>query len=131
MTKIKTVWVFWRYRTAVLEEEVVGVMAEHHALTRQAQAEQLLRWEYDNTTATYFLLLARRQAGKEFRILQPFPDLKPLPDLIADKVPVPFHTFYTQGLQRHGNYQLVIPVMFGGGKKGVEITQDAFIFDML
>ena len=63
MTKIKTVWVFWRYRTAVLEEEVVGVMAEHHALTRQAQAEQLLRWEYDNTTATYFLLLAWRQAG--------------------------------------------------------------------
>ncbi len=78
-----------RYRTAVLEEEVVGVMAEHYGLSRQAQAEQLLRWEYDTRTATYFLLLARKQSGKEFRILQPFPDLKPLPDLIADKVRSP------------------------------------------
>jgi hypothetical protein len=70
----------------VLDEEVVGVMADHYGLTRQAQAEQLLAWQYDTLTATYFLLLARRQAGKQFRILQPNPDLKPLPDLIADKV---------------------------------------------
>jgi hypothetical protein len=75
-----------RYRTGVLDEEVVGVMADHYGLTRQAQAEQLLAWQYDTLTATYFLLLARRQAGKQFRILQPNPDLKPLPDLIADKV---------------------------------------------
>ena len=70
----------------MLDEEVVGVMADHYGLTRQAQAEQLLAWQYDTLTATYFLLLARRQAGKQFRILQPNPDLKPLPDLIADKV---------------------------------------------
>jgi hypothetical protein len=35
-------------------------MAEHYGLTRQAQAEQLLAWQYDTLTATYFLLLARQ-----------------------------------------------------------------------
>ena len=30
---------------------------------------QLLRWDYDSTTASYFLLLARKQAGKQYQLL--------------------------------------------------------------
>jgi len=69
-----------RYRTAVLDESIVGTMAGHYNLSRQVQAEQLLQWDYDQTTATYFLLLGRKQAGKNFQLLSSH---NPLPDLVA------------------------------------------------
>ena len=36
-------------------------MAGHYRVSRQVQAEQILKWDYDHMTATYFLLLARKQ----------------------------------------------------------------------
>ena len=51
----------FRYRTAVLDEGIVGLMAGHYRVSRQVQAEQILKWDYDHMTATYFLLLARKQ----------------------------------------------------------------------
>ena len=33
----------FRYRTAVLDEGIVGLMASHYKVSRQGQAEQLLR----------------------------------------------------------------------------------------
>jgi len=71
-----------RYRTAVLEESIVGEMANHYSVSRQTQAERLLKWEYDYMTATYFLLLSRKQAGKNYQILAPAAS-GPLPDLVA------------------------------------------------
>jgi len=58
-----------RYRTAVLDEGIVGILSQHQRVSRQVQAEQLLRWDYDSTTASYFLLLARKQAGKQYQLL--------------------------------------------------------------
>ena len=54
-----------RYRTAVLDEGIVGLMAAHCRVSRQVQAEQILRWDYDHMTATYFLLLARKQVTSD------------------------------------------------------------------
>ena len=59
----------FRYRTAVLDEGIVGLMASHYRVSRQAQAEQILKWDYDLITATYFLLLARKQVGKQYQNL--------------------------------------------------------------
>jgi len=67
-----------RYRTAVLDEQVVGEMATHFGVSRQTQAERLLQWEYNHLTATYFILLSRKQAGKEWHLLP-----CPLPDLVS------------------------------------------------
>jgi len=72
-----------RYRTAVLDESIVGSMASHNNLSRQMQAEKLLQWDYDHTTAIYFIMLGRKQAGKQYQLLpttrvrqeQPLPDL--------------------------------------------------------
>jgi len=72
-----------RYRTAVLDESIVGSMASHANLSRQMQAEKLLLWDYDHTTAIYFIMLGRKQAGKQYHLLptarqrhdQPLPDL--------------------------------------------------------
>ena len=73
-----------RYRTAVLDESIVGIMAGHHGVSRQVQAEQLLQWDYDQTTAVYFLLLGRKQAGKQYQLLPPSMERRnPLPDLVA------------------------------------------------
>ena len=44
----------FRYRTAVLDEGIVGLMASHYKVSRQVQAVQLLQWDYDQVTATYF-----------------------------------------------------------------------------
>jgi len=68
-----------RYRTAVLDESIVGVMAGYHGVSRQVQAEQLLQWDYNHTTAVYFLLLGRKQAGKQFHML---PSSNHLPDIV-------------------------------------------------
>jgi len=73
-----------RYRTAVLDEGIVGTMAGHYNLSRQVQAEQLLQWNYDQTTATYFLLLGRKQAGKQFQLPSTH---NPLPDLVVGGPP--------------------------------------------
>ena len=72
-----------RYRTAVLDEGIVGLMASHYRVSRQVQAEQLLRWDYDQVTATYFLLLARKQIGKAHQNLLSPGHSEPLPDLVA------------------------------------------------
>eukprot|EP00092_Neocalanus_flemingeri_P022013 GFUD01023872.1.p1 GENE.GFUD01023872.1~~GFUD01023872.1.p1 ORF type:complete len:648 (+),score=230.42 GFUD01023872.1:32-1975(+) len=73
-----------RYRTAVLDESIVGCMAGHYGVSRQVQAEQLLQWDYDQTTAVYFLLLGRKQAGKQYQLLPPnLESSNPLPDLVA------------------------------------------------
>ena len=45
----------------MLDEGIVGLMAAHYRVSRQVQAEQILKWDYDHMTATYFLLLARKQ----------------------------------------------------------------------
>ena len=58
-----------RYRTAVLDEGIVGLMAAHCRVSRQVQAEQILRWDYDHMTATYFLLLARKQVTSALCVL--------------------------------------------------------------
>jgi len=63
-----------RYRTQMLDEEVVTEMAHIVQESVQAVTEQLLRWEYNNLTATYFLLLTKKQAGREFRQARPDPD---------------------------------------------------------
>jgi len=73
-----------RYRTAVLDEGIVGTMAGHYNLSRQVQAEQLLQWNYDQTTATYFLLLGRKQAGKQYQLSSTH---TPLPDLVVGGPP--------------------------------------------
>ena len=73
----------FRYRTAVLDEGIVGLMASHYRVSRQVQAEQLLRWDYDQVTATYFLLLARKQIGKQHQNLLTPGHSEPLPDLVA------------------------------------------------
>ena len=49
----------FRYRTSALDEEIVGVMAEYFGVSRQAEAERLLRWSYETHTATYLILLNR------------------------------------------------------------------------
>jgi maternal embryonic leucine zipper kinase len=73
-----------RYRTAVLDETIVGSMAAHFSLSRQMQAEQLLQWDYDQTTAIYFLMLGRKQAGKSYQLLPAHKTRQdPLPDLVA------------------------------------------------
>lgn len=89
-----------RYRTAVLDEGIVGLMAAHCRVSRQVQAEQILRWDYDHMTATYFLLLARKQVtsalcvlsspshipgqvGKQYQHLLSSGDINPLPDLVV------------------------------------------------
>ena len=71
-----------RYRTAVLDESIVGSMGAHFSLSRQVQAEQLLQWDYDQTTAIYFLMLGRKQAGKQFQLLA---SQNPLPDLVQEE----------------------------------------------
>ena len=71
-----------RYRTAVLDESIVGLMAAHYRVSRQVQAEQILKWDYDHMTATYFLLLARKQVGKQYQHLLSG-HVDPLPDLVA------------------------------------------------
>jgi len=74
-----------RYRTAVLDESIVGSMASHNNLSRQMQAEKLLQWDYDHTTAIYFIMLGRKQAGKQYQLL-PATRVKqeqPLPDLVV------------------------------------------------
>jgi len=76
-----------KYRTAVLDEGIVGLMATHYRVSRQVQAEQLLKWDYDQLTATYFLMLARKQIGKQYQnLLASETDNVPdnLPDLVAD-----------------------------------------------
>ena len=50
---------YTRYRSGVLDEGVVGVMAEYYGVDRQTEAEKLLAWDYGSHTVTYFLLLAR------------------------------------------------------------------------
>ena len=50
---------YFRYRTSALDEEIVGVMAEHFGVSRQAEAEKLLKWGYETHTATYLVLLNR------------------------------------------------------------------------
>lgn len=40
-------------------------MAGHYRVSRQVQAEQILKWDYDHMTATYFLLLARKQVMQQ------------------------------------------------------------------
>merc|ERR1719328_732033 len=71
-----------KYRTAVLDEGIVGLMAGHYRVSRQVQAEQILKWDYDHMTATYFLLLARKQVGKQYQHLLSG-HVDPLPDLVA------------------------------------------------
>ncbi len=59
---IERIWFcsyFSRYRTSALDEEIVGVMAEHFGVSRQSEAERLLRWGYETHTATYLILLNR------------------------------------------------------------------------
>ena len=53
----------------MLDEGIVGLMAAHYQVSRQVQAEQILKWDYDHMTATYFLLLARKQV-KHFTVVQ-------------------------------------------------------------
>jgi len=73
-----------KYRTAVLDEGIVGLMAGHYRVSRQVQAEQILKWDYDHMTATYFLLLARKQVGKQYQhLLSSTGDINPLPDLVT------------------------------------------------
>ena len=67
----------------MLDEGIVGLMASHWRVSRQVQAEQLLRWDYDQVTATYFLLLARKQVGKQYQNLLAPGHSDPLPDLVA------------------------------------------------
>ena len=67
----------------MLDEGIVGLMASHFRLSRQVQAEQLLRWDYDQVTATYFLMLARKQVGKQYQNLLSPSHSDPLPDLVA------------------------------------------------
>ena len=43
----------------------MGLMAGHYRVSRQVQAEQILKWDYDHMTATYFLLLARKQVREQ------------------------------------------------------------------
>ena len=62
----------------------MGTMAGHYNLSRQVQAEQLLQWNYDQTTATYFLLLGRKQAGKQYQLSSTH---TPLPDLVVGGPP--------------------------------------------
>ena len=59
----------FRYRTAVLDEGIVGLMAGHYRVSRQVQAEQILKWDYDHMTATYFLLLDRIQVKQRYSLL--------------------------------------------------------------
>ena len=49
----------------MLDEGIVGLMAAHYRVSRQVQAEQILKWDYDHMTATYFLLLARKQVKQK------------------------------------------------------------------
>jgi len=76
-----------RYRTAVLDEDIVGEMANHYGVSRQTQAERLLKWDYDHMTSTYFLLLSRKQAAKDFHLLTALTEPKHtshmLPDLVT------------------------------------------------
>ena len=77
-------------------------MAAHYRVSRQVQAEQILKWDYDHMTATYFLLLARKQVtsasvyyhrdlhtsspgqvGKQYQHLLSSGDINPLPDLVV------------------------------------------------
>jgi len=85
-----------KYRTSALDEEIVGVMSQYFGVSRQSEAENLLKWNYEKHTATYLILLNRKQNGKDFHILPqaappqiPGYDLKPLPDLIVDRVNTP------------------------------------------
>ena len=78
----------------------MGLMAAHYRVSRQVQAEQILKWDYDHMTATYFLLLARKQVtsglcvssskphipgqvGKQYQHLLSSGDINPLPDLVV------------------------------------------------
>ena len=66
----------------MLDEGIVGLMAAHYRVSRQVQAEQILKWDYDHMTATYFLLLARKQVGKQYQHLLSG-QMDPLPDLVS------------------------------------------------
>ena len=49
----------FRYRTSALDVDIVGMMAKYFGVSRQAEAERLLRWSYETHTATYLILLNR------------------------------------------------------------------------
>ena len=83
-----------RYRTAVLDEGIVGLMAGHYRVSRQVQAEQILKWDYDHMTATYFLLLARKQVMQQHlnkKMLKPFFTVKSVSGWKAVPAPSLFH----------------------------------------
>ena len=45
---------------------IVSEMAVAGHESEQAVAEKLLNWDYDSLTSTYFLLLTKKQAGRDF-----------------------------------------------------------------
>ena len=57
------------YRTAVLDVVIVGLMAAHYQVSRQVQAEQILKWDYDHMRAIYFLLFTRKQVNHKVYFL--------------------------------------------------------------
>jgi len=82
-----------RYRTAVLDEDIVGEMSAYFGVSRQNQAEKLLKWDYDQMTCIYFLLLSRKQSGKSFKLVTQEPPQAlrcgGLPDLVPGNVSTP------------------------------------------
>jgi len=74
-----------KYRTHILDEDVVSEMAQAGQEKEQAMAERLLNWDYDSFTSTYFLLLTKKQAGRDFRLSASSSTVASAPEKAAPK----------------------------------------------
>jgi len=57
-----------KYHSTDLDVEVVNELAAYKLQSPNSIADRVRRWDYDYTTATYFLLLERKQRGMSIRL---------------------------------------------------------------
>ena len=56
-----------KYHSTDLDVEVVNALAAYKLQSPNSIADRVRRWDYDYTTATYFLLLERKQRGTTYK----------------------------------------------------------------
>ncbi|XP_063076163.1 maternal embryonic leucine zipper kinase [Engraulis encrasicolus] len=56
-----------------IDDDCITEMAVHMKRSRQSTIQLVSEWKYDQTTATYLLLLAKKQSGRPVRLLRHIP----------------------------------------------------------
>ncbi|XP_014680215.1 PREDICTED: proteoglycan 4-like, partial [Priapulus caudatus] len=54
-----------------VDPEIAMKLSVHYGITKAEMTAKILRWDYDYLTATYLLLMSRKQHNKPFRLLAP------------------------------------------------------------